>query len=145
MHDKNSFENARKNIQRGGKLLYRGSRITAFALTVLVIVHAIALLSVFTSDKAAYYIRSLYENNAFYRLIDLFADLRGLPPWSDAAIGCFAALLSYLVLLLFVRMVRRFAAISPRAGGPLTSARPEPCAPIPGCCWCWPCITPLSA
>ena len=51
MQEKSSFENARKNIQRGGKLLYRASRITAFALTVLVIVHAIALLSVFTSDR----------------------------------------------------------------------------------------------
>ncbi len=118
MQEKSSFENARKNIQRGGKLLYRASRIIAFALTVLVIVHAIALLSVFTSDKAAYYIRSLYENNAFYRLIDLFADLRGLPSWSDAAIGCFAALLSYLVLLLFVRMVTRMMRYLAQGGRP---------------------------
>jgi len=107
MQKQTSFETTKRHIQQGGRLLYKISRIGRFLLLLLVTAHIILLFNIFRDEKVAEWFHQIYEYSLFYRLLARTAKLGNLPLNASAAIGCFTALLSILVLLLFLDMVSK--------------------------------------
>ena len=107
MRNNTSIETAKRHIQRGGQLLYRISRVGRFLLALIALIHIPLMYFIFRDDKVAAWFHQIYEYSAFYRIFAHTARLNQLPERASAAIGCFTAMLSVLVLLLFTNMVSK--------------------------------------
>lgn len=109
-----SFETTKKQIRRGGRILYKVSLCTKILLLLLTILHIPMLVGIFINEGFAAWFYQIFEFSFFFRLFAHAASIRAMPTEYGAAVGCFLSMLTCIVLLMFanmmVKMMRGLAA-----------------------------------
>lgn len=98
------LEKSRQNIQRVGRILCKACRVGKIILTLMILGQAVLTVALLYSPRAVAFLGERLNNNFLFNTLKAVSDLSRLEGKYQIAIGSFVLLISYIAILLMLRL-----------------------------------------